>query len=329
MEKPKGLIKTTPESFIVQELVGRRNIPVPLHERTSIQGFRGGKPITVFDLVKKDWNTNEAVEQVARQLRVEKSKISMYGLKDRRAYTAQMIGVEGEFVPHFAHNDIILCQTGERERPLIHGHNAGNRFQIQVFTDEKKINASALEKFRNYFGRQRFGKFDSYRAGKLILEGKYAEAVKQLSDDKVLSSKLKDLMRYNRSWQKAFLDASVAFEIGMIVLQWQSHLWNTLLAELANPPDYLPVWNPESEAVRSLYKHLWNPDLVSLLDSDSRTNNTKAFALLHRFDRPTVICPKNIKVERKLVGWEFCFDLRPGAYATEALAQIFDLWENR
>lgn len=319
MQKPKGLIKTTPESFIVQELVGVRREPVPLHQITKIFGFRGVKPVTVFDLVKKGQTTDYAICEVARQLQVEKSKVSVYGLKDKYAITSQLIGVAGNFFSYFAHSDIILCQTGQCDYPLRNGQNAGNRFKIQVITDAREVDVASLAEYRNYFGPQRFGRFQSYEAGRLILEGRYSDAAQALSNNLRFYQKLTGLFRYHRSWRKAFFDQSLSFEVGMYILQWQSHLWNSFLKELSDPlPDKLPMWRPEIN-VSDRYIQIWDPQKL----------DPEAAQKLHIFDRPTLVRPQNIKAEHKLMGWEFCFDLPSGAYATEALSQIFDLRENR
>ena len=81
----KGVIKATPECFVVQELFGPQTTPVPLHTETSIMGFNPASPITLFHLVKKGVSSDDAMREVAKQLNVWLRDISNHGMKDKYA----------------------------------------------------------------------------------------------------------------------------------------------------------------------------------------------------------------------------------------------------
>jgi len=311
----KGVIKATPECFVVQELFGPQTTPVPLHTETSIMGFNPASPITLFHLVKKGVSSDDAMREVAKQLNVWLRDISNHGMKDKYAYTAQRIGVRGAFRPQFAHPDIVLRQVGSlRSKLALSGHK-GNRFTILVLSDATTIDIKKLNEFRNVFGQQRFGTPRGYEVGKMLLEGRFVEAF-DIESNNGSRSRIQRIRSRSNSWEELFFGSEFVRESEFRIMQWQSYLWNTLVNQLENAPDRLPVWSPQE---RSVYEHLWNPKVLDPV----------ALRLLYGYTRRTVIRPKNISAERMHAGWEIRFDIPPGAYATVALSQIFELSEHR
>ena len=309
-----GLLKSNPASFIVQELVGSKEIPVPLHTKSCVRGRVNQNTHTIFHLVKKGVTTYDAIREVAKQFDVSLSSVSRYGLKDRHAHTSQCIAVRGMFRPRFYHPNIVLCQQEGSLRPLRPGGNAGNRFRINVVSDVSHIDNEALVCVRNFFGKQRFGTINGPEIGKLLLEGN-SDAASTLVSDYRFGSKLRRLHDQLGSWSEAFFHPEVSFDCDMFILQWQSLLWNTLLAELEGPlPDRLPMWRIEE---RERYRHLWDPGPLE----------QKAAALMNRFDRSTLVRPKNILVEQGYKSWDIGFDLPSGSYATVVLGEVFELFE--
>ena len=311
---PQGILKMTPASFVVQEL-SSPGVPVPLHEETEISGRApDGEPVTLFHLVKKGMTTHDALRQVAQQFNVRMDDISHHGMKDRHAHTAQEIGVRGAFIPQFGHSQIVLKQVGVSTRTLLSNQHAGNRFRIHVLSNAKEISRDAVAMVPNYFGSQRFGTPRGHEVGRLILEGDFDQAIAILREER-LGFKLDRLRSRLSSWNDVIFSPELKFEIGMRILQWQSHLWNLRRRELgAHAPERLAMWRPE---VWDEYEHLWNPD--ELVES--------ALKRLHCFDRPSSFSPTNLRFDRKLVGWNFEFDLPSGSYATVLLSQVFDLRE--
>lgn len=311
---PQGILKVTPDSFVVQELLSD-GTAVPLHEETSVVGPIEPNPITVFHMVKRGVAGQDALTLVARQLGVKIGDISSHGIKDRHAHTAQEIGVRGNFNPTFEHDNIVLRQVGSTQRTLLANQHRGNRFRIHVISNARSIDRERIVRVPNYFGTQRFGTPRGYEVGKFLLEGDLLQAEAILREER-LGVKIDRLARRYRSLEDLLFGEELEFEVGIRILQWQSHLWNLRREELGvNAPERLPMWTPELDE----YDHLWNPEEVT----------ERAVERLHRFIRPTWFYPGNLYYERKLVGWDFSFDLPGGAYATVLLSQVFSLTEKR
>ncbi len=310
--RPKGILKATPECFVVQELTGPNATPVPLHSETAIYGPNGTAPVTIFHLVKRDVSTDDAMREVARQLRVNHEAVTNHGLKDRHAVTAQNVGVYGDFQPTFSHTHMTLRQVRTADRPLSPGGHRGNRFNILILSDVKEIDVSRLNEVPNVFGHQRFGTPMGYEVGRLLLEGNFTKAA---DVERRYGSGLIDRIGSRvGSWEEAFFAPAFLRETEFRIMQWQSHLWNTLLQKVNYLPERLPMWSLEN---RRTYEFLWSPERLE----------PRALKLLHPFVRKTTIQPKNLTVEREPMGWRFRFDLPPGAYATVVLSQVFDLQE--
>ncbi len=319
MAKPIGILKATPEDFVVQELHRDPATPVTLcMQRSRVKGHNGGN-VTTFALTKRGWTTKDAVHQIARQLDVPLDCISAYGLKDKHAITSQIVGVEGNFIPFFFHEDMRLVQIGETDRPLRNGAHVGNRFVIRIISDAPSIDEDALRRVPNLFGKQRMGDPGNEVVGKLILEGDY-DAAGEMLQQQPEGHVLKRVRESARSWKDALLCTEVRFSFGFAIQKWQSHLWNTLLVERMGGyvPERLPLWHTDSD-IRSLYTHLWNPKHI----------DEEALRVVRRSFRPSFINVTRLGVMQDGDAWRFTFDLAPGAYATVVLEQVFDLKENR
>lgn len=166
----------------------------------------------LFTLYKENRDTMDAVNQVARMLRVKPQAIGYMGTKDRRASTVQRCSVRYARTGALASANARLrgVVTGDYEyaqRPVWLGQLRGNEFVI-VIKDCRLTSAaaataeapltqrietlqrsaqSALDHMNehgwiNYFGLQRFGThhIGTHEVGKLILGEKYEEAVRAL-----------------------------------------------------------------------------------------------------------------------------------------------------
>jgi len=98
---PLGYLKLWPQDFIVEEITldEERTTVFPdkfIHKK---RGFSPEDPVLYATLVKCGLSTIEAVEELARKLRIEPldiNKIIKYaGLKDKHAITSQIISIKG------------------------------------------------------------------------------------------------------------------------------------------------------------------------------------------------------------------------------------------
>ncbi|KJZ72162.1 hypothetical protein HIM_08427 [Hirsutella minnesotensis 3608] len=175
-----------------------------------------------FTLYKDNRDTMDAVNQIARALRIKPQSVCYAGTKDRRASTAQRCSVRyvRQRALAGASSKLWGIATGDyeyREQPLHLGELLGNEFVIVIKnckiigeTTERplletlealKTHAqTALDRMAdqgwiNYFGHQRFGTYQvgTHEVGKLIIGGKWEEAVMALlSYDAEIASKVAD-----------------------------------------------------------------------------------------------------------------------------------------
>ena len=173
MERPAGILKGTPEDFIVEE------IPLDLPQDPD------GK-YTIFSAVLRNWDTNRFVQYLARQIHISKERISYAGTKDKRGITRQYFCIDGEFdLSHLGIQDVTIDHVFRSNTRLGLGMLRGNRFRVNVGdikpdrTYEAYASLQTIGGFPNYFGPQRFGsiRVNSHRIGELIVRGKYEDAV--------------------------------------------------------------------------------------------------------------------------------------------------------
>ncbi|KLP06212.1 Uncharacterized protein Y057_7754 [Fusarium fujikuroi] len=207
-----------------QELIGvYRSGHGADHEKRNVAKFtkrsgggRGGgreeKPAGEylhFTLFKENRDTMDAVNQIARFLKVKPQVIGYAGTKDRRASTVQQCSVRYMRPRNLAgiNGRIWGVSTGDydyKDKPIYLGQLLGNEFVIAIKSCQivgesndqpiaqrvevlKKNVDQALSHMNehgwiNYFGHQRFGTHEvgTHQIGQLILGDKYEEAVMSL-----------------------------------------------------------------------------------------------------------------------------------------------------
>jgi tRNA pseudouridine13 synthase len=160
-------IKTQPKDFIVQE------IPDPSFEITPQPG-----PYAVYELTKSGIDTPTACKLLARKLKLPPAAIVPAGLKDKHAWTLQLVSVRLPKAAGFHLPDKVWDQnwsarrTGFAARELDSGAILTNRFTITVRKLNRKTSkemetraelltaqtaTGSVVRFINYFGAQRFG----------------------------------------------------------------------------------------------------------------------------------------------------------------------------
>ncbi|MDB5294704.1 MAG: truD [Phycisphaerales bacterium] len=164
-----GTIKNRPEDFFVQE--------VPLYEPA------GEGEHVYFEIQKVGVPTFDAVDRIARALRVSAREVGYAGLKDARAVTRQVLSIAGvteDAVMGLSVPGVTVLWAARHGNKLRLGHLAGNRFAIKIRgvtpTDVVKLDPVMAELERrgmpNYFGEQRFGRRgDNDRLGAALVAG--------------------------------------------------------------------------------------------------------------------------------------------------------------
>ena len=172
-----GRLRSVPEDFLVEEL--------PLPEKGGTAG-----PYLICLLVKKNWELQHAVKEIAKRLGISHRRIGWAGTKDRNAITRQWISiynVTAEQVSGIHLKDITLEPVRQSNEALSLGQLLGNRFDL-VIRDTRSsdlagqvlaLTGTASEGVPNYFGLQRFGAIRpvTHRVGEWILRGDFEQAV--------------------------------------------------------------------------------------------------------------------------------------------------------
>jgi tRNA pseudouridine13 synthase len=151
----RGKIRTSPEDFIVEEMLAFE--PSGAGEHAFLQIRKTGE------------NTEYVARQLARFADVRQRDIGFAGLKDRHAVTTQWFSVwlPGKPDPDwaaFASASIEVLQATRHARKLQRGASSGNRFTLVVRDGQgdrdkagDQLSSIKAAGIANYFGEQRFG----------------------------------------------------------------------------------------------------------------------------------------------------------------------------
>lgn len=163
-----GRVRVTPADFQVEE--------IPAYQPTG-----DGEHLFVW-IRKESLSTPQAVNLLARGLRLKEREVSYAGLKDTQAITLQQLCVPARAEPlllGFDHPRLKVLAAKRNPRKLRTGHLSGNRFKLRLRDVQDVASALAvLATLRrvglpNYFGEQRFGReLANARAGRELLVGR-------------------------------------------------------------------------------------------------------------------------------------------------------------
>jgi len=189
LQRDARLFEFKPEEFIVEEI---------LEDGTVLEAGRQfsredspGK-FCHFVLQKKGWNTAQALDAVAKCLRVSRKRLDCAGTKDRNAVTVQLcsaFAVEPRRLLGVKIRDVSINGAWKACDKVRMGSLLGNRFTVTLnfencgqWPDAARIQERLRETkscFPNYFGDQRFGSLrrNTHEVGKLLLQGRMEEAV--------------------------------------------------------------------------------------------------------------------------------------------------------
>ncbi|TXE88490.1 tRNA pseudouridine(13) synthase TruD [Campylobacter volucris] len=150
----------------------------PLYE------FSGKGEHLILHIQKKDLSTSEALRILSEQSGIKIRDFGYCGLKDKQGLTTQYISMPKKFeenLKNFKHEKMKILETFIHDNKLRIGHLKGNSFFIRLkkvssvdaLKIEQAFNNLKIQGFANYFGYQRFGKFqDNFLQGLEILQGK-------------------------------------------------------------------------------------------------------------------------------------------------------------
>lgn len=222
-------IKEKPEDFKVEEI-------------TSVKSEDAGK-YALFWMTKTNLNTLQAVEFIAKVLRIQPKYINFAGTKDKNAVTTQLISISDKTkgqVEKVKIKDIELKFYGYSNKRLNLGELEGNRFRITArelsSAELKKLdNFSRLKEKRiiNYFGEQRFST-NNADVGKAIIKADFKTAVSLiLETDSYHSESIKSYLSDRPNNYVNALKIIPKKLLRLYVNAYQSKLWNETVKDYA------------------------------------------------------------------------------------------------
>ncbi|KAI1818699.1 pseudouridine synthase [Poronia punctata] len=275
-------------------------------DRNPNNGGRNGRqnaaagsngPYLHFSLYKENKDTMDALNHMAKTLRIHPKSFGAAGTKDRRAVTVQRVSVKGrspsalisvnERISNIKIGDFVYAQD-----PIKLNDHDGNEFAIVlkncVFSGTENLNfeetlgvakstvESALAQvtqhgFINYYGTQRFGthQIGTQEIGMKILKGDFAGAANALlaySPD-LLQNASENQGQQTRGVHRddisraracsAFLDNNDA-KAALELLPPRCHVERTMIQHLSrSPADYLGALMSINRSMRTMYGHAY------------------------------------------------------------------------
>lgn len=216
-------IKEVPEDFLVTEISN-----IEIKEESNYLYYK---------LIKKDWNTLDAVKRLARILDIREKQIGFAGSKDRKAITEQIIsfqGVKKEQIDNIKLNGVELHFVGFGDTPISLGDLEGNKFEIVVrnldgnedinnINNTNNTNNNSIY-IPNYFDEQRFS-LRNASVGRHLVKKQFDKAVITINDP--------HYTEYLENHQNDFIGALKKIPtrlLRMYINSYQSYLWNETLA---------------------------------------------------------------------------------------------------
>ncbi len=193
--------RTKPEDFIVEEIDYTGRV-LKIDEKEKRENKEG--EFTQFVLQKKNWNTIQALNAVAKALGKSKKSLSSAGNKDRNAITTQLCSVynvKPEELMNLKIKDIQINGAWNSKDKIAMGKLKGNRFTIKF-----KKNPPKEVVIPNEFGPQRFGSMrkNTAKIGKFMIKGEFKKAVESyLCEGSDESKKQRQKLKKDKNYKKA------------------------------------------------------------------------------------------------------------------------------
>lgn len=312
-------IKEKPEDFIVKE-----KIKLPISEG----------PHAYFLLKKKQWNTKDAINELAHRLGIPAKRISYAGLKDRNAITEQYISIyhENQGVEGIKIRDIELKYLGNGQEKIHTGMLEGNEFEITI--READSEAKVITMMPNYFDKQRFGVNNTNAdIGKMLVQKDFKRACE------LLNIEVKDKNYVGMLQTKEPL-------LNLYLHSYQSKIFNKILSKyitskyknVKKPCGYERLAFPEEEVEEidvPLISFDYDPEgeIGDIAKDIMRQENlTPRDFIIRQFPkllsqtefRQGFVKISNLKIEKKdEKTYVLRFELPKGSYATTAIKALF------
>lgn len=372
--RPIGYFRLYFQDFIVEEILDNGEISEVLLKENKI--LLPSPPFTLYaNLIKVGISTTEAIFHLAKYLNLNPNKIHYAGIKDVFALTSQKIALPNidaeifEKIKKFSSPNFLLTNFSFGKGTIQPGQLFGNRFTIFIRTKEKidekwisqKLEEIEKEGFLNFYQVQRFGtpRFLSHILGKLILQGRYKEAIftflfepglkgipfiKRIRERaKKLAPNWKEveklfqkfpytfrnelrLLSYLKKHPRDFIGALVFFkdQTTLWIYAYSSYLFNLFLSftKKTELPENIPLFLSSNPKDWEIYKPWLKRDKI-----ENFPNSIKPFRFIILKERliKTKVFPQKVKYKILPEGVIFSFVLEKGVYATTFLTNFFEI----
>ena len=259
-----------------------------------------------FVLYKENMDTTTATKDLSRK--GSSARIGFAGMKDKRGITTQfctLYRTEPQQIWTLANSGgggntrnrgYSVVQVGNFEytdREMRLGRLKGNRFDVVLRNIQDNPSKEQLTKaadslkehgFINYFGTQRFGKYnDTHLVGIEVLKGDYGAAIDIIMRPK--PDERPDIAKGREIWQNRFKDkevapeveAACAKEVSRSLTRFMSAEVSLMQALSRKPLEYRQAFSRISKTLRMMFLHavqslVWNKVASYRIDSMSREN---------------------------------------------------------
>jgi tRNA pseudouridine13 synthase len=190
-----GAIRQSIDDFAVEEVLvdGSKAKIGKVVESQVLTASSSTQRYLLCVLIKRNWDTFIAVKNIAKQLGITQEQISIAGIKDAKAVTAQHITIEHgsmEDASRINVKDIEVYPVGYFREKLSQYYLLGNNFNVRIKAINRSVStirkqiARTIEELKtvgglpNFFGHQRFGTTRpiTHLVGKAIVKGDFEEA---------------------------------------------------------------------------------------------------------------------------------------------------------
>jgi tRNA pseudouridine13 synthase len=275
-KRATGSIKSSPEDFKVEEITQNGTILKLDTKYTPAELGLEEKEgeFAMFVMQKYNWNTTQALQNVAQKVHRGIKSTGFAGTKDKTAQSTQLCSIFGadlELLRSINLKDVKINGAWKSDKKMELGMLSGNHFTITIqnakdFEQTAKNVADLNGIFPNYFGAQRFGsRKNNHEIGLSILKGDFQSAAMQFLTD--TNNEINDEAREARSRLADDHDFTAALDYFPTYLKYERTILDYLSKSernFANAIKRLPR-SLTLMLIHSVEDHIFNAELESLI----------------------------------------------------------------
>jgi tRNA pseudouridine13 synthase len=306
-------IKQKPEDFCVEEI-----ITLKINENG---------PYSYFLLEKINLDTEQAIQDICKELNLIRKNISYCGNKDKIAVTKQYISIQNlnkEKRKDFEFKLFNLKYIGQGNERLNLGSHNGNKFTIIVLSEKTP---KIKNKILNLFGEQRFSN-NNHLIGREIIKNNFKEAINlMLQNDGNHERKIIEILEREKNNYIVALRSVPKKIMNLYIHAYQSYLFNKIALNIKTEENIkLPLVGFGTEItnkeIEKIIEKIMNEEEITFRDFIIRpfpeisSEGTERDLFLELNDLEINKIEKNI--------YELSFSLGKGSYATVVIDYLFN-----